>query len=366
MSETNITFIPLNETHIALMHRWLSSGEAKRWYGSHADKTEAELRQKYLVDKPQGGTHCFIIQHKKTPIGYIQYYRVSDYPAWCALVSGQTGDYGLDIFIGEDDYIGRGIGTRTICAALNKLIFSNEDAQRGLMGPDPENHRAIRCYEKCGFQHLRTVTAENGEKEYLMGITRREHFQSFVSNIVELDATLADMCQSEFEQIGWTKPPGYFAAQVARQNHDDLVFYVALDDKHYGGHVKLVWKPDYVHFRQAGIPEIQDLNVLPAYRKRGIATRLIQRCEITAATRCDHIGIGVGLHPGYNAAQRLYPKLGYILDGHGVHYDGVPVVERQSYRFDDELIIYFTKTLNEPSAVSHQLSAKQKRLMAES
>jgi len=90
--------------------------------------------------------------------------------------------------------------------------------------------------------------------------------------------------------------------------------------------------------------------LLSTYRKRGVATRLIQRCEATAAKRgertgCTEIGIGVGLHPGYNAAQRLYSKLGYILDGHGVHYDGVPVKERRTYSFDDDLILYFTKGL---------------------
>ena len=163
--------------------------------------------------------------------------------------------------------------------------------------------------------------------------------------IFELNIKLVDICQAEFEQIGWSKPDGYFAACLAQQDRNELIFYVAIDDKHYVGHAKLVWQPDYVHFKEAGIPEIQDLNVLPTYRKRGIGTQLIQRCETTAATRCSDIGIGVGLHPGYNAAQRLYSKLGYILNGHGVHYNDVPVKERQTYPFDDNLVIYFTKVL---------------------
>ncbi|MBN2389681.1 MAG: GNAT family N-acetyltransferase [Anaerolineae bacterium] len=163
--------------------------------------------------------------------------------------------------------------------------------------------------------------------------------------VVELNVTLVDICQAEFEQIGWSKPDGYFAACLEQQDRNELVLYVALDGDHYVGHAKLAWQPDYVHFKEADIPEIQDLNVLPTYRKRGIGTQLIQRCEATAATRCGYIGIGVGLHPGYNAAQRLYSKLGYILDGHGVHYDGVLVEEGQTYPFDNDLIIHFTKVL---------------------
>ena len=103
--------------------------------------------------------------------------------------------------------------------------------------------------------------------------------------ITTLNAPLADICQREFGKIGWTKPDGYFAACLEQQNRDALVFFAAFDEDHYVGHVKLVWTPDYVHFRQAGIPEINDLNVLPNYRKQGIGTRLIQRCEATAATR---------------------------------------------------------------------------------
>jgi hypothetical protein len=72
---------------------------------------------------------------------------------------------------------------------------------------------------------------------------------------------------------------------------------------------------------------------------------LIARCESAALERASTIGIGVGLHPGYNNAQKLYAKLGYKLDGHGVYYGDSPVVMGESYPFDDNLIIHFTKTL---------------------
>ncbi len=65
------------------------------------------------------------------------------------------------------------------------------------------------------------------------------------------------------------------------------------------------------------IPEIQDLNVLPPFRRKGIATMLLDRAEAEVACRSDVVGIGVGLHPGYNDAQRLYVKRGYIPDGLG-------------------------------------------------
>ena len=121
--------------------------------------------------------------------------------------------------------------------------------------------------------------------------------------------------------------------------------FVAHVDEQYLGHAKLVWHPGYPPFRKAGIPEIQDPPGPPRRRTHVLGTTLITTCEDLARPRSDTIGIGVGLHPGYNAAQKLYSKIGYVLDGNGVHYDHLPVREREFYRFDDKLIIYFTKRL---------------------
>jgi GNAT superfamily N-acetyltransferase len=164
--------------------------------------------------------------------------------------------------------------------------------------------------------------------------------------IDRVNASLAELCEEQYSQIGWSKPDGYFRKCLAFQQAGDIVFFVAHDGDQYVGHTKLVWQPDYLGFVEKGIPEIQDLNVLPAYRKQGIGTGLIQACEDLASEGFDEIGIGVGLHPGYNNAQRLYAKRGYILDGRGVHYGNKPIVMGESYRFDDELVIYFTKQLS--------------------
>jgi len=166
-----IGFNPIEESHIPLMHEWLAGGEAMRWY-ARGPQTMDEIRQTYLTDKPLGGTHCLIIQYGDRPIGYLQYYRACDYPDWCSVVMAQPGDYGLDLFIGRDELIGKGIGTEVVRAALERLVFTRGDAKRCLLGPSPENARAIRCYEKCGFCHLRTVTPPDGNREYVMAIER--------------------------------------------------------------------------------------------------------------------------------------------------------------------------------------------------
>jgi len=87
--------------------------------------------------------------------------------------------------------------------------------------------------------------------------------------------------------------------------------------------------------------------VLTSYRRRGIATRLLDRAEAEVAPRSSAVGIGVGLHPGYNAAQRLYVKRGYIPDARGITYRECFVDEGASVGLDDDLLMHFTKQLRE-------------------
>ncbi len=44
--------------------------------------------------------------------------------------------------------------------------------------------------------------------------------------------------------------------------------------------------------------------------------------EALAAETSDTVCLGVGLHSGYGAAQRMYVLRGYVPDGSGVWYEG--------------------------------------------
>jgi GNAT superfamily N-acetyltransferase len=112
------------------------------------------------------------------------------------------------------------------------------------------------------------------------------------------------------------------------------------------GYANVVWQPDYPLFRDAGIPEIQDLNVLPAFRNRGIASRIMDAAEEVIAARSPLAGIGVGLYADYGAAQRLYVKRGYIPDGRGASWRDRPVLGGETVVADDDLALYFTRRID--------------------
>jgi Acetyltransferase (GNAT) family len=101
----------------------------------------------------------------------------------------------------------------------------------------------------------------------------------------------------------------------------------------------------YPSFLAAGIPEIQDFNVLPHFRRRGIGTHLMDEAERKVSERSDVAGIGVGMSPDYGAAQRLYILRGYVPDGKGPTSDGSPVRPGDEITVNDGLVLYLTKVL---------------------
>jgi GNAT superfamily N-acetyltransferase len=123
------------------------------------------------------------------------------------------------------------------------------------------------------------------------------------------------------------------------------VNWVATVGGEMAGYVTLRWDSNHPGIAGGGVPEIQDLNVLPQFRRRGIASALLDRAEDVAARRSAVLAIGVGLHPGYNAAQVLYVKRGYVPDGLGVTYGDRFVQEGEAVPFDDSLVLHLTKEL---------------------
>jgi GNAT superfamily N-acetyltransferase len=141
------------------------------------------------------------------------------------------------------------------------------------------------------------------------------------------------------------RPVRQFARYLAEQQQSIRQCWVALQDGRFAGYVTLHWNPLYPGIAGKGVPEIQDLNVLPTFRRVGIASRLLDRAEQSAASRAASVAVGVGLHPGYNAAQRLYAQRGYIPDGLGVTYEDRYVQPGELVRFDDELVLHLVKSL---------------------
>ena len=148
-----------------------------------------------------------------------------------------------------------------------------------------------------------------------------------------------------FAQMGWNKHEAQYRQYLGEQSAGTRTCLVAIVDGQFAGYVTVNWRPSYPGFSEQNIPEIQDLNILRQFQKQGIASRLLDRAETEVARYSGIVGIGVGLHPGYNVAQRLYVRRGYIPDGRGVTYRDRYVDEGSQVMLDDDLVLHFTKQL---------------------
>lgn len=82
----------------------------------------------------------------------------------------------MGIMIGEKDCWNKGYGTEAISLLL-EFLFDELNMNRVALIADTRNHRAIRCYEKCGFQKegiMRKARFKNGvyTDDLIMAILR--------------------------------------------------------------------------------------------------------------------------------------------------------------------------------------------------
>ena len=148
-----------------------------------------------------------------------------------------------------------------------------------------------------------------------------------------------------FKKLGWNKPASqyerYYTEQISNVRH----VYVAFYDGTFAGYLTICCASPYPPFREAGIPEIVDFNVLPQFRRQGIGTTLMDDAENEIAKVSPVAGIGVGMDADYGAAQRLYVLRGYIPDGRGLHHKDRQVRYGETITVDDSLALYLTKNL---------------------
>jgi GNAT superfamily N-acetyltransferase len=150
-----------------------------------------------------------------------------------------------------------------------------------------------------------------------------------------------------FNAAGWPKPPSLFESYYQDLQHSVRVVWIAWVGRAVAGYVTLKLSSSYPFFQDNHIPEINDLNVLPQYRKLGIGSSLLDYAEARAVKEYSSVGIGVGLYADYGAAQRLYIKRGYIPDGRGVTYDYHLVEPGETVVVDDDLVLWFVKRFDD-------------------
>ena len=146
-------FRPMTVADLPLIRRWLAEPHVREWWGDPAEQYDLVRGD---LDEP--AMDQFVVSTDGTDFAYIQCY---DLTAWNSGFGNQPkGTRGIDQFIGEPRMIACGHGSALIRAFIDDRLAGG--TPRIVTDPDPQNHRAVRAYEKAGFQRSHVVETPDG------------------------------------------------------------------------------------------------------------------------------------------------------------------------------------------------------------
>lgn len=176
--ELLIKFVPLSHNHFKIIHQWFNKLHVQSYY-SLRNWTLDDIIKKYTpyINKEKKLV-CSIIYFDDIPIGYIQHYHVNDFQ-WEhsqlteALVQHTAG---LDLFIGEEQFLQKGIGHFVIEIYLKKHIWPY--FHYCMVDPESKNFISRKLFEKCGFKDYQTIQSKNALDQPVilnLMVKKREH-----------------------------------------------------------------------------------------------------------------------------------------------------------------------------------------------
>jgi GNAT superfamily N-acetyltransferase len=117
-------------------------------------------------------------------------------------------------------------------------------------------------------------------------------------------------------------------------------YLIAWKDDEPVGHAHLAWSGTHL-----GLPEVQDVYVLPAFRRQGVARTLTAAAEEMVRDRgLPSVSLSVS-RDGNEAARRLYESAGYADAGvEPVRVSGTIMLRGRPFDVDDTLL-YLVKEL---------------------
>jgi aminoglycoside 6'-N-acetyltransferase len=159
-----IEFAPLTEEDLPQIEEWLRRDHVARWWRDDISESLAEYRAALEGREP---TDHYLIVVDGRAVGMIQTYLVSDYPDWEEVVQVGLDIAGVDIMIGEQELIGRGLGPQILAAFVRDFV----KASAVVATVEEPNRRSWRAFEKAGFRYVRDLE-EDGLPYRLMRLDR--------------------------------------------------------------------------------------------------------------------------------------------------------------------------------------------------
>jgi len=153
---------------LQLLDKWLHKEYIKKWF---------EVLDVCTIDdwlhevKNRNGEfkwiHYLIVLVGNSPVGFCTYYKCVDAQEYWYGDISLEGTYSIDYLIGEEDYLGKGIGKKMV-AELVEMIFAHEDAKKIIVQPDKNNKASCNVLLSNDFIF--------DKRNNIYEMTKEEHF----------------------------------------------------------------------------------------------------------------------------------------------------------------------------------------------
>lgn len=144
--EQNLQLRSFQRTDLPRLKAWLNIPRVAAWYQAPEDwvyEVEHQAEEfPWLYHR--------IAELGGKPIGFCQYYSYHNSGEDWHGTTPLEGTYSIDYMIGDDGAVGRGLGKRMIQLLLHE-IWSQPDASRVIVQPEPENQASCGMLRSLGF-----------------------------------------------------------------------------------------------------------------------------------------------------------------------------------------------------------------------
>jgi aminoglycoside 6'-N-acetyltransferase len=138
-----IEFRPFDESDLPLLRTWLEREHVRRWWREPIE---------YELAEDMSGRFVILVDGR--PAGMIQSYGAE-----------------VDLFIGEEELTGQGLGPRVLSRFVREVVFARPQTDACIATVEEANRRSWRAFEKAGFRHVGDVE-EGGLPHRLMRLDR--------------------------------------------------------------------------------------------------------------------------------------------------------------------------------------------------
>jgi len=130
----------------------------------------------------------------------------------------------------------------------------------------------------------------------------------------QMSVTIRPLEERDVRQLEWQGGEdlrSFYEWQWEQHQAGEREVLVAIFNGFAIGQAAVHWAGKIMH---PGVPDIQSLRVMDAFRGLRIGSRLVEACEMDVQRRgCGRIGLSVGVQN--TSARRLYERVGYVADG---------------------------------------------------